>query len=72
MPGFCSYGSQFCMTFALRYAKAAPALAMSYISIVATLLYGYFIFAEVQRPSNYHIMSLLSSYTVMLFTGFID
>eukprot|EP00884_Botryococcus_braunii_P009322 jgi/Botrbrau1/18391/Bobra.152_1s0003.1 len=58
--GFCSYGSQFCMTFALRYAKAAPALAMSYISIVATLLYGYFIFSEVPT-----VLSLLGALLVI-------
>jgi hypothetical protein len=35
------------MTCALRYARAAPALAMSYISVVLTIIYGYFIFHEV-------------------------
>lgn len=42
-----SYGSQFCMTNALRHARAAPALAMSYISVVLTITYGYFLFEEV-------------------------
>ena len=46
--GVTSYGSQFCMTCALRYARAAPALAMSYISVVLTITYGYFIFHEVR------------------------
>ena len=46
--GVTSYGSQFCMTCALRYARAAPALAMSYISVVLTIIYGYFIFHEVR------------------------
>ena len=46
--GLTSYGSQFCMTCALRYARAAPALAMSYISVVLTIIYGYFIFHEVR------------------------
>jgi drug/metabolite transporter (DMT)-like permease len=45
-----SYGSQFCMTNALRHARAAPALAMSYISIVLTITYGYFLFEEVIPP----------------------
>ena len=36
------------MTCALRYARAAPALAMSYISVVLTIIYGYFIFNEVR------------------------
>ena len=36
------------MTCALRYARAAPALAMSYISVVLTIIYGYFIFYEVR------------------------
>ena len=50
--GVTSYGSQFCMTCALRYARAAPALAMSYISVVLTIIYGYFIFHEVSvHPS---------------------
>lgn len=40
------------MTCALRYARAAPALAMSYISVVLTILYGYFIFSEVILPSR--------------------
>ena len=45
-----SYGSQFCMTNALRYARAAPALAMSYLSIVLTIVYGRYIFDEVRCP----------------------
>ncbi len=36
------------MTNALRHARAAPALAMSYISIVLTITYGYFLFDEVR------------------------
>ena len=48
--GLTSYGSQICMTNALRFARAAPALAMSYLSVVLTLIYGYFFFAEA-RPS---------------------
>ena len=45
--GLTSYGSQICMTNALRFARAAPALAMSYVSVIITLIYGYFIFNEV-------------------------
>jgi len=44
--GVTSYGSQICMTNSLRHVKAAPALAMSYLSIVLTVAYGYFIFHE--------------------------
>ena len=43
------------MTCALRYARAAPALAMSYISVVLTILYGYYIFSEVIRPLHFGI-----------------
>ena len=39
--GVCSYGSQLCMTFSLRHAAAAPALAMSYLSIVVGLARQY-------------------------------
>ena len=35
------------MTNALRFARAAPALAMSYVSVVITVVYGYFFFHEV-------------------------
>ena len=41
------------MTCALRYARAAPALAMSYISIVLTIIYGYYIFTEVRDLHSY-------------------
>ncbi|KAK9812242.1 hypothetical protein WJX73_006670 [Symbiochloris irregularis] len=45
--GLASWGSQICMTNALRFARAAPALAMSYLSVVITLIYGYFVFNEI-------------------------
>lgn len=45
--GIAGYGTQICMTYALKYAKAAPALAMSYLSVVWGLLGGYFVFHEV-------------------------
>ena len=48
--GVTSYGSQICMTNSLRHVKAAPALAMSYLSIVLTVAYGYFIFHEARIP----------------------
>ena len=41
------------MTNALRYARAAPALAMSYISIVLTIIYGYYIFDEVHSHTQH-------------------
>ena len=45
--GLAGYGTQICMTYALKYAKAAPAIAMSYLSVVWGLLGGYFFFHEV-------------------------
>ncbi|KAK9837654.1 hypothetical protein WJX74_002242 [Apatococcus lobatus] len=45
--GTSGYGTQICMTFALKYVKAAPALAMSYLSVVWSILYGYYIFGDV-------------------------
>ncbi len=46
--GLTSAGSQYCMTNSLRHVKAAPALAMSYLSIVLTMAYGFFVFHEVR------------------------
>ena len=49
------------MTFALKYVKAAPALAMSYLSVVWSILYGYYIFGDV-RPAHtrfYHLSLLV-------------
>lgn len=45
--GVAGYGTQICMTYALKYSKAAPALAMSYLSVVWGLLGGFFFFHEV-------------------------
>ena len=45
------------MTFALKYVKAAPALAMSYLSVVWSILYGYYIFGDV-RPALTHFCHL--------------
>lgn len=47
MAGVAGYGTQICMTYALKYSKAAPALAMSYLSVVWGLLGGFFFFHEV-------------------------
>ena len=47
--GTTGYGTQICMTVALKYCKAAPAIAMSYLSIVWGLLGGYFFFKEVSH-----------------------
>ena len=44
--GLTGYGTQICMTFALQNAKAAPAIAMSYLSVVWSLLFGICIFHE--------------------------
>ena len=60
--GLTSYGSQICMTNALRFARAAPALAMSYVSVIITLIYGYFIFNEVAlapHVSSLHLLAVL-------------
>ena len=46
------------MTCALRYARAAPALAMSYISVVLTIIYGYFIFHEVRAWPTFSLYML--------------
>lgn len=45
--GLAGYGTQICMTYALKFAKAAPAIAMSYLSVVWGLLGGFFFFHEV-------------------------
>ena len=45
--GLCAYGGQVCLTSALRLVEAAPATAMSYLTVVWGLILGYFIFKEV-------------------------
>ena len=47
--GTTGYGTQICMTIALKYCKAAPAIARSYLSIVWGLLGGYILFKEVSH-----------------------
>ena len=48
LAGLAGYGTQICMTYALKFAKAAPAIAMSYLSVVWGLLGGFFFFHEVR------------------------
>jgi len=45
--GLMGYGTQICMTFALQNCKAAPAIAMSYLSVVWSILSGILIFHEI-------------------------
>lgn len=42
--GIAGYGSQVTMTMALRRVKAAPATAMSYLSVVWGIIAGIFVF----------------------------
>ena len=44
--GSTGYGTQICMTYALQNSKAAPAIAMSYLSVVWSLLSGILVFKE--------------------------
>ena len=45
--GACAYGGQFTLTSALRLVEAAPATAMSYLTVVWGLLLGFAVFQEV-------------------------
>ena len=45
--GACAYGGQFTLTTALRLVEAAPATAMSYLTVVWGLLLGVLVFQEV-------------------------
>jgi len=47
LVGLMGYGTQICMTFALQNCKAAPAIAMSYLSVVWSILSGILIFHEI-------------------------
>ena len=49
LVGLLGYGAQISLTYGLRSAKAAPAIATSYLSVVWGVLAGYFLFKEV-RP----------------------
>ena len=64
--GLAGYGTQICMTYALKYAKAAPAIAMSYLSVVWGLLGGYFFFQEVPNTLSICGAVLICSCTFML------
>jgi drug/metabolite transporter (DMT)-like permease len=56
------YGSQVTMTMALRRVKAAPATAMSYLSVVWGILAGLAIFS-VSRPNCHcHMSGPLAEY----------
>jgi drug/metabolite transporter (DMT)-like permease len=50
LVGLLGYGAQISLTYGLRSAKAAPAIATSYLSVVWGVLAGYFLFDEV-RPA---------------------
>jgi drug/metabolite transporter (DMT)-like permease len=64
--GTTGYGTQICMTFALQNAKAAPAIAMSYLSVVWSLLFGIGIFHE--YPDGFMLIGalLICSCTLLL------
>lgn len=47
--GLLGYGAQISLTHGLRSAKAAPAIATSYLSVVWGVLAGYFLFHEVRH-----------------------
>ena len=47
VEGLCAYGGQVCLTSALRLVEAAPATAMSYLTVVWGLILGYCVFKEV-------------------------
>lgn len=64
--GLAGYGTQICMTYALKYAKAAPAIAMSYLSVVWGLLGGYFFFHEIPNTLSICGAVLICSCTFML------
>lgn len=53
LAGLAGYGTQICMTYALKFAKAAPAIAMSYLSVVWGLLGGFFFFHEVRLNTHF-------------------
>ncbi len=50
LVGLLGYGAQISLTYGLRSAKAAPAIATSYLSVVWGVLAGYFLFKEVRHP----------------------
>ena len=52
MTGICAYGGQVTLTTALRLVEAAPATAMSYLTIVWGILLGFIVFQEVSVPGH--------------------
>ena len=52
LVGLLGYGAQISLTYGLRSAKAAPAIATSYLSVVWGVLAGYFVFKEVCTLSS--------------------
>ena len=46
--GLLGYCAQITLTYGLRSAKAAPAIATSYLSVAWGVLAGYFVFSEVR------------------------
>eukprot|EP00891_Asterochloris_glomerata_P008721 jgi/Astpho2/8721/Aster-05285 len=66
LVGTTGYGTQICMTIALKYCKAAPAIAMSYLSIVWGLLGGYFFFHEVPNRLSLAGAVIICSCTFLL------
>ena len=48
--GACAYGGQVTLTTALRLVEAAPATAMSYLTVVWGILLGFIVFKEVWLP----------------------
>jgi len=64
--GLLGYGAQISLTYGLRSAKAAPAIATSYLSVAWGVLAGYFVFSEV--PTKWSIMGavLIISCTLAL------
>ena len=67
MTGICAYGGQVTLTTALRLVEAAPATAMSYLTIVWGILLGFVVFQEVNVSGHVEHAakhSLLSIYSV--------
>lgn len=64
--GLTGYGTQICMTFALQNCKAAPAIAMSYLSVVWSLLSGIFVFHEIPNWISCVGAALICSCTLLL------
>lgn len=55
--GLLGYGAQITLTLGLRSAKAAPAIATSYLSVVWGILASLFIFHEVCSLSKHYTVA---------------